>query len=44
MIQSIPEVPRADKMTQKEQIEAKNSENVSIIYVQGTIHDAGSQR
>lgn len=44
MIQSIPEVLRADKMTQKGQIEAKRSENVNIIYVQGTIHDAGSQR
>lgn len=28
-------------MTQEGQIEAKHSENVNIVYVQGTIHDAG---
>lgn len=31
-------------MTQKRQVEAGSSENVNIIYMQGTVLDAGAQR
>lgn len=40
----IVEMLRVSKMTRKGQVEARSSENVNFIYVQGTLQDAGAQR